>query len=52
MSIASDLEQERTGRECAAYMSASRLQYKRYSPFKLIVQISHAVVEYNLSEGF
>jgi hypothetical protein len=38
--LVTDPEQERTSRECAAYMSASRLQSKHYSPFKLIVQIS------------
>ena len=34
-----DPEKERTSRECAAYISASRLQFKHYSSFKLIVQI-------------
>ena len=42
--LVTDPEQERTSRECAAYMSASRLQFKRYSPFKLIVQISQVTL--------
>ena len=43
--LVTDPEQERTSRECAAYMSASRLQSKHYSPFKLIVQISQVYIK-------
>ena len=42
-------EQERTSRECAAYNSVSRLQFKHYSPFKLIVQISQVTLTFQPS---
>jgi hypothetical protein len=42
--LVTDPEQERTSRECAAYISASRLQFKHYSPFKLIVQIIQELI--------
>ena len=47
--LVTDPEQERTSRECAAYMSASRLQSKHYSPFKLIVQISKVTLTFQPS---
>ena len=44
-----DPEQERTSRECAAYNSVSRLQFKHYSPFKLIVQIIQVTLTFQPS---
>jgi hypothetical protein len=47
--LVTDPEQERTSRECAAYISASRLQFKHYSPFKLIVQIIQVTLTFQPS---